>query len=111
MGVYDEANKKYDDDAFGGISQTSDLIVDHSSMSWSTDECVSVYAIKNSTIQWCIITEPLNTSIHYEGGENSSSMDMAEYGGGVNSTYHHNLVSSANSRFPRVGTSATVKIV
>ena len=29
--------------------------------------------------------------------------------GGVNSTYHHNLVSSANSRFPRVGTSATVK--
>ena len=108
MGVYDEANKKYDDDAFGGISQTSDLIVDHSSMSWSTDECVSVYAIKNSTIQWCIITEPLNTSIHYEGGK----LQQHGYGGiwgGVNSTYHHNLVSSANSRFPRVGTSATVK--
>lgn len=108
MGVYDEANKKYDDDAFGGIAQTSDLIVDHSSMSWSTDECVSVYAIKNSTIQWCIITEPLNTSIHYEGGK----LQQHGYGGiwgGVNSTYHHNLVSSANSRFPRIGTSATVK--
>ena len=101
MGVYDEANKKYDDDAFGGISQTSDLIVDHSSMSWSTDECVSVYAIKNSTIQWCIITEPLNTSIHYEGGK----LQQHGYGGiwgGSPATFHHNLLAHHSNRTPRL---------
>ncbi len=107
MGVYSEAEKKYDDDALGGTSSTSNLIVDHCSMSWSTDECCSFYAIKDSTIQWCIMTEPLNTSIHVEDGV----LQQHGYGGiwgGVNVSYHHNMVSSANSRFPRVGTSETV---
>ena len=107
MGVYSETDKKYDDDALGGTSSTSNLIVDHCSMSWSTDECCSFYAIKDSTIQWCIMTEPLNRSIHDEGG----GIEAHGYGGiwgGVNVSYHHNMVSSANSRFPRVGTSETV---
>lgn len=107
MGVYSEKEKKYDDDALGGTGSTSNLIVDHCSMSWSTDECCSFYAIKDSTIQWSIMTEPLNESIHDEGG----GVEKHGYGGiwgGVNVTYHHNLVSSANSRFPRVGTSETV---
>lgn len=107
MGVYSEVDKKYDDDALGGTSSTSNLIVDHCSMSWSTDECCSFYAIKDSTIQWCIMTEPLNRSIHDEG----SGIEAHGYGGiwgGVNVSYHHNMVSSANSRFPRVGTSETV---
>ncbi len=107
MGVYSEVDKKYDDDALGGTSSTSNLIVDHCSMSWSTDECCSFYAIKDSTIQWCIMTEPLNRSIHDEG----SGIEAHGYGGiwgGVNVSYHHNMVSSANNRFPRVGTSETV---
>lgn len=108
MGVYDEANKKYDDDALGGTNHTSNLIVDHCSMSWSTDECCSIYAVKDSTIQWSIMTEPLNRSIHDEG----DGIQQHGYGGiwgGVNVSYHHNIVSSANNRFPRVGTSETVK--
>ena len=107
MGVYSEVDKKYDDDALGGTGSTSNLIVDHCSMSWSTDECCSFYAIKDSTIQWCIMTEPLNRSIHDEGG----GIEAHGYGGiwgGVNVSYHHNMVSSANNRFPRVGTSETV---
>ena len=107
MGVYDEENLKYDGDALGGTNNTENLIVDHCSMSWSTDECASFYAIKDSTIQWCIITEPLNRSIHDEG------LGIEEHGfggimGGVNVSYHHNLVSSAKDRFPLVGTSETV---
>lgn len=108
MGVYSETELLYDDDAFGGTNSTNNLIVDHCSMSWANDECCSVYAVKDSTIQWCVISEPLNKSIHYENGQ----LQDHGYGGiwgGVNVSYHHNLVSSAKSRFPRVGTSQTVK--
>lgn len=108
MGVYDEASGKYDGDALGSINHSTNLMIDHCSMSWSTDECCSIYAVKDSTIQWCILTEPLNVSIHDEG----DGVQNHGYGGiwgGVNVSYHHNLVSSAISRFPRVGTSATVK--
>lgn len=108
MGVYSESELKYDDDALGGTNHTNGLIIDHCSMSWANDECCSIYAVKDTTVQWCVISEPLNKSIHYEEG------NLQEHGyggiwGGVNVSYHHNLVSSAKSRFPRVGTSATVK--
>ena len=76
-------------------------------MSWSSDECCSVYAVKDSTIQWCIITEPINIGIHYEEGQ----LQAHGYGGiwgGKNMSYHHNLVASSISRYPLVGTSATV---
>ena len=107
MGVYDYENHKYDADSFGGTYNTSNLIVDHCSMSWSSDECCSVYAVKDSTIQWCIITEPINIGIHYEEGQ----LQAHGYGGiwgGKNMSYHHNLVASSISRYPLVGTSATV---
>lgn len=107
MGVYDYDKKLYDDDAFGGVGHKN-VIVDHCSMSFANDECCSMYAMKDSTVQWCIITEPLNKSIHDEG----SGVEEHGYGGiwgGTNMSYHHNLVSSAKSRFPRVGTSETVK--
>lgn len=107
MGVYDYDKMLYDDDAFGGVGYKN-VIVDHCSMSYANDECCSMYAMKDSTVQWCIITEPLNKSIHDEG----SGIEEHGYGGiwgGTNMSYHHNLVSSAKSRFPRVGTSETVK--
>ena len=106
MGVYDYKNKKYDEDTFTDGKDQDHVIVDHCSMSWSNDECCSLYAIKDSTVQWCLLTEPLNKSIHDEG----SGVEEHGYGGlwgGVNMTYHHNFISNANSRFPRVATSAT----
>lgn len=89
-----------------GLEITDDcenVIVDHCSVSWGTDENLSAYMVKNVTIQNCIIAEALNQSVH-DKGEHS-------YGaiwGGINLSVHHNLIATHKSRNPKIGTSETV---
>ncbi|UOQ65977.1 pectate lyase family protein [Hymenobacter volaticus] len=89
------------DDAFGGM-RNSRLIVDHCTMSWSTDECFSVYEGDSTTLQWNLISEPLNYSYHFETGDK----DFEQHGfggiwGGQHATMHHNLFASCKNRTPR----------
>ncbi|HRA12117.1 MAG TPA: pectate lyase, partial [Chitinophagaceae bacterium] len=53
------------DDALSA-SRRSNIIIDHCSISWSTDECFSVYGGDSTTLQWNLISEPLNYSYHFE---------------------------------------------
>jgi hypothetical protein len=89
------------DDAFGG-TRHKNIIIDHCSMSWSTDEVCSIYAGDSTTIQWNIISEPLNYSWHYEKGD--SDFEHHGYGsilGGAHTSVHHNLYAHCASRTPR----------
>jgi hypothetical protein len=89
------------DDAFGGIGR-SNVIIDHCSMSWSTDEVFSVYAGDSTTLQWNFITEPLNYSYHFENGDRD--FEQHGYGGiwgGRHLSAHHNLFAHCNNRNPR----------
>ncbi len=89
------------DDAFGG-SKRKHIMVDHCSMSWSTDEVCSIYGGDSTTIQWCMITEPLNYSYHFETGD--KDFEKHGYGGiwgGQHLTAHHNLFAHCVSRNPR----------
>lgn len=89
------------DDAFGGTGRRN-IIIDHCSGSWSTDEVFSIYGGDSTTVQWNLITEPLNYSYHYEKGD--TGYEHHGYGaiwGGRHSSYHHNLIAHCNSRTPR----------
>jgi pectate lyase len=89
------------DDAFGGTHRKN-IIIDHCSMSWSTDEVFSVYAGDSTTLQWNLISEPLNYSYHFESGD--KDYEHHGYGaiwGGRHSSFHHNLFAHCNSRTPR----------
>ncbi|MFD1872428.1 pectate lyase family protein [Hymenobacter bucti] len=89
------------DDAFGGM-RNNRLVIDHCSMSWSTDECFSVYEGDSTTLQWNLIGPPLNYSYHFEKGD--TDYERHGYGGiwgGQHASMHHNLFVHCNSRTPR----------
>jgi hypothetical protein len=87
--------------AFGG-GRRNNIIIDPCSMRWSTDEVFSVYAGDSTTLQWNLISEPLNYSYHFETGDK----DYEHHGfggiwGGLHLTAHHNLFAHCISRTPR----------
>lgn len=89
------------DDALGGMRRKN-IIIDHCSLSWSTDEVFSIYAGDSTSVQWNIISEPLNYSYHFEKGDT----DFEKHGfggiwGGKHFSAHHNLFAHCNNRTPR----------
>jgi hypothetical protein len=89
------------DDALSAINKKH-IMIDHCSVSWSTDEVLSVYNGDSSTIQWSIISEPLNYSYHFEKGD--TDFENHGYGGiwgGRHLSAHHNLFAHCLSRNPR----------
>ena len=93
----DNGGKAVDADALGGTDKKN-VIVDHCSVSWSTDECLSVYGMQNSTVQWCMAYQALRTTSAKDGNHG-----FGGNWGGHYASYHHNIIAHCDSRVPRLG--------
>lgn len=78
------------------MENCKNVILDHCSMTWSMEECLTAYDTDNTTVQWCIIGEGLYSSKNAKGDR-----AYATQWGGEHSTMHHTLITNSHSRSPR----------
>ncbi len=84
------------------VLRARNVVIDQCSASWSVDETLSVTGegCTNVTVQWCMITESLNRSVHAKGEHGYGSLLRAD----GKLTFHHNLYAHHTTRCPRPGT-------
>ncbi len=75
------------------LENCNNVIVDHCSFSWANEECAAIYDTKNTTVQWCIVSEGLYSAGHHKGNRSFGGV-----WGGQNASYHHNLIAHLNNR-------------
>jgi hypothetical protein len=85
------------DDSFA-VNAGNNIIIDHISASWGSDENLSVTNSANYvTVQWSVISEALNAANHGYGSL------VAPKTSGARVTFHHNLHANNEGRTPRAG--------
>ncbi len=78
------------------VENTHHVIIDHCSLTWSMEECLTMYDCDSTTVQWTIIGEGLYNSKHKKG-----ERSFATQWGGEHSTMHHCLITNCFNRCPR----------
>lgn len=76
----------------------NNIIIDHCSACWSTDEVPGMVGAKNTSVQWTIIAMTLNRSYHRKGPHGLGSI-IAGTGW---ASFHHNIYAYCADRSPRV---------
>jgi hypothetical protein len=83
-----------------GLGSCDDCIIDHCSISWSSDEGTSSRGAKNITFQRNIVAEALHHSYHYRASDRSKFETHAFAGSisGEIGSFHHNLLAHCTDR-------------
>ncbi|HWC59600.1 MAG TPA: thrombospondin type 3 repeat-containing protein [Verrucomicrobiae bacterium] len=95
--IGDTANKAMDG---AGLGSCDDCIMDHCSISWSSDEGTSSRGAKNITFQRNIVAEALHHGPHYRANDRTKLETHAFAGSisGAIGSYHHNLLADCTDR-------------
>lgn len=93
------------------VQACKDVIIDHCSTSWATDETLSVSPAGEGrtyddvsdrvSVQWCAITESIRLSRQVGSRHGMGSLIRGAHGASV--TFHHNYYASHSSRLPMTG--------
>lgn len=78
----------------------NNVILDHMSVSWGIDGIHDLRRGGNFTLQWSILGEALNNSLHEEG---QHAMLGSYRNQTANISLHHNLFTSSRDRHPTLG--------
>lgn len=81
-----------------GLGNCDNSIMDHCSISWSIDEGFSSRSARNITLQRCIISEPLNMSVHKHYIGTGKGHSFAGSVSGDIGSLHHNLLANCAGR-------------
>ena len=88
------------------------VIVDHCSISWVTDENLSTwYACRDITFQWNIISEALHWEKEAVTGYWDSGYGILIGAGGRRISIHHNLIAHHQGRSPFVADNTDTEII
>lgn len=79
------------------VRNTTDVIIDHCSLSWSKDEVGSFYNNQRFTLQNSILSESLNNAGHHKGSHGYGGI-----WGGSNASFLRNILVNHTSRNPRI---------
>ena len=84
---------------FNGLSGTGqqNIIIDHCSFSWTAGKCLALYNNRNTTVQWCMLSEAL----HDKAGSDDAQSGGALWGG-TDASFHHNLLAHCMDCMPRL---------
>jgi hypothetical protein len=78
-------------------------MIDHCSLSWAIDGTHDLRRGGNFTMQWSIISEALNNSLHNKGAHAMGASYRNPTG---NLSLHHNLYSTCRDRHPTLGSAS-----
>ncbi len=76
------------------------VIIDHCSLSWAIDGTHDLRRGGEFTLQWSIISEALNHSLHAKGAH-AMAASYRDLSGPI--TLHHNLIATCRDRHPSLG--------
>jgi hypothetical protein len=94
----------------GGSDEVYNIVIDHCSLSWATDENLSTYRnVHDISISWNIISEGINNYHHGMGLLIGHANGHEGYGANV--SVHHNLFAHNEARQPLFQTDNRVEII
>jgi hypothetical protein len=95
--ISDSANRAMDG---AGLGSCDHCIMDHCSISWSSDEGTSSRGAKNITFQRNIVAEALHHGPHYRASDRTK-LETHAFAGSISGnigSYHHNLLADCTDR-------------
>jgi hypothetical protein len=98
---------------------TYNVVLDHNSLSWAVNRnLMTWYDVHDISIQWNILSEGLDCSIHPKGCHSKGALlggyasdEGKDQPGAGNFSFHHNLMAHNGERNPLISTSGVVDVV